>query len=203
MTGYLQVNLLEMVQGIGENRANEILSDFTCGGLNNDVEIFLKQKAILFAKQGWSQTHLVFASYKSKPVLVGYFTLAVKMITISRDKNLSNNYRKRLSRFSVFDDNIDKYVVPMQLIGQLGKNYYNNYNTLITGDELLQIACMKVKEAQLISGGKFVYLECEDKEVLLQFYSNNGFVNFGRRSLDKDEQNIDGEYLIQMLKYMS
>ncbi len=54
-----------------------------------------------------------------------------------------------------------------------------------------------------IAGGKIVYLECEDKPRLVGFYSNNGFVTFGNRSLDRDETNIGGEYLIQMLRYIS
>lgn len=56
---------------------------------------------------------------------------------------------------------------------------------------------------QVIVGGKMVYLECEDKPRLIEFYSRNGFVNFGKRYLDKDETDTQsGEYLIQMLKYM-
>lgn len=89
------------------------------------------------------------------------------------------------------------------LIGQLGKNFAHNYNQLISGDELLYLALEKVKEMQYIVGGKIVYLECEDKGSLLDFYSENGFVNFGRRYLDRDETDkLSGEYLVQMLKYM-
>lgn len=89
------------------------------------------------------------------------------------------------------------------LIAQLGKNYFHQYNELITGDELLKLACDKVKEIQLSLGGRFVYLECEDKEKLLDFYGSNGFVNFGKRFMDKDEEEkMDGKYLIQMMKYI-
>ena len=51
------------------------LSDFSCP-LNADVEDFLKFKAIEFSRQGLAQTHLVMASYRDKPVLVGYFAMA-------------------------------------------------------------------------------------------------------------------------------
>ncbi|MCU5941466.1 N-acetyltransferase, partial [Clostridioides difficile] len=52
-------------------------------------------------------------------------------------------------------------------------------------------------------GGKIVYLECEDKPKLIEFYKDNGFVDFGKRSLDKDEtDSLDGGYLVQMLKYL-
>ena len=89
------------------------------------------------------------------------------------------------------------------LIGQLGKNFSNNDNDLITGDKLLEFACQKVKEVQMIAGGKFVYLECEDKQCLKDFYSKNGFINFGKRWLDRDEKDeLSGDYLIEMIKYL-
>lgn len=71
---------------------------------------------------------------------------------------------------------------------------------MITGDMLLKLACNKVKIAQEVLGGKFVFLECEDKPKLIEFYESNGFVCFGKRSLEKDERETNsGEYLLQML----
>lgn len=61
MTGYKVVNLKIMLEELGEERAAELLSKFSCP-LNRDVETFLRKKAIEFAKQGFSQTHIVFAS---------------------------------------------------------------------------------------------------------------------------------------------
>ena len=46
-------------------------------------------------------------------------------------------------------------------------------------------------------GGRFVYLECEEKEKLIKFYENNHFKLFGKRKLDRDETDIKGEYLLQ------
>ena len=89
------------------------------------------------------------------------------------------------------------------LIAQLGKNFSNSYNILITGDELLKLACDTVREGQKAFGGKFVYLECEDKTKLTEFYGDNGFVNFNNRPLDKDEKDdLSGEYLVQMIKFL-
>mgnify|MGYP000394787147 CR=1 FL=1 len=66
------------------------------------------------------------------------------------------------------------------------------------------MACQKVTLFQLALGGKIVYLECEDKPILLEFYERNGFIPFGKRELDKDESDLmEGKYLIQLLKYMS
>lgn len=64
------------------------------------------------------------------------------------------------------------------------------------------MACDKIARIQFDLGGKFVYLECEDKPKLIDFYTSNGFCAFDRRTLDPDETGIDGEYLVQMLKYI-
>lgn len=200
MTGFKIVNLKILIEEIGEEPVKELLSNFSCP-LNKDVEIFLKQKAIEFSKQGLSQTHLVFASYKGNPEIVGYFCLANKYITVQREK-LSKTLRKRISKFSVLDQSVGYYCLSSPLIAQLGKNFKNGIDTLISGDELLQMACDKVSRIQLDLGGRFTYLECEDKPKLIEFYLSNGFCEFDRRPLDRDETNIDGEYLVQMLKYI-
>ena len=200
MIDYRVSNLNWMLEELGENRVSEILSDFSCP-LNGDVEYFLHKKAILFAKNGFSQTHLVFAPHEARLVLVGYFTLANKYIAIS-GKVLSETTRKRICKFATYDSDSRRYCMATPLIAQLGKNYRNGYNELITGDELLQIACQKVQRTQLELGGKFVYLECEDKQVLKRFYQRNGFCIFDARRLDADERHLDGEYLLQLIKYL-
>ena len=66
------------------------------------------------------------------------------------------------------------------------------------------MACDKVVEIQLAIGGRMVYVECEDKPQLTEFYKRNGFYHFGKRMLDKDEMDkLLGKYLIQMIRYMS
>ena len=204
MTGYKVINLSLMLDELGEDAVKSILSDFSCP-LNPDVEHFLHFKAIPFTKQRWSITHLVFASYKEEPVLVGYFTLANKYITISSKVlgKKSSNLRKRISKFANYDYNIKSYIISAPLIAQLGKNYSHGYNELITGDELLSEACSKISRVQFELGGKFTYVECEDKEALTSFYTSNGFVDFDRRKLDADETDtLNGEYLVQLLKYI-
>lgn len=203
MTGYNLVNLKDLVQAVGEERTKQILSDFSCP-MNKDVEYFIRSKAIEFSKQGLAQTQLIFTSYKEEPVLIGYFALAVKEIVITRRTVLNYNWRRRINRFATRSDTDGCYYVPAPLIGQLGKNYKNGYNELITGDELLKLAIDKVYETQAVLGGKFVYLECEDKPKLIQFYKDNGFVEFGHRDLERDERDRQsGNYLVQLLKYLS
>jgi len=204
MTGFKSVNLLLLAREVGEENVKSILSNFSCP-LNADVEYFLKNKALVFAKQGWAQTHLVFASYRNEWVLVGYFSLANKDIRITSKflKNQSANLKKRISKFATFDRLIDAYFLSAPLIAQIGKNYKDGYDKLITGDELLAEACDKVCRIQLDLGGRFVYLECEDKGCLIDFYTKNGFCDFNKRALDLDETDkLHGKYLIQMLKYI-
>ncbi len=201
MSGYLQVNLKKLIEQIGEADTKQLLSDFSCP-LNPDVEEFLRHKAIEFCKQGISATHLVMASYKEEYVLAGYYALANKILTVSKDSIPNRNWQKRLNKFGHFDAELKRYSISSPLIGQLGKNFTYADKRLITGDELLKLALDKVMESHLIFGGKIVYLECEDKPQLLDFYTRNGFVNFGTRQLDRDEvDKIDGSYLMQMLKY--
>lgn len=200
MLGIKIVNLNLLIEECGEDAAKACLSTFSCP-LNRDVENFLKHKAIDFAKQGWAQTHLVMMSYKKEMVMVGYFTLASKFITIQA-KNLSATTRKKLGKFATYDPALKAYLLSAPLIAQLGKNYTNGYHELITGDQLLALACNKVRFIQYDLGGRYVYLECENKPKLIEFYSRNGFYLFDRRKLDKDETDLDGEYLVQMLKYL-
>ena len=204
MSGYIGINLRDILRDetLGESAAKSILSSFSCP-LNPDVEYFLKNVAIEFSKQSIASTYLIMASYKEEYVLAGYFTLANKIFCIDKASLPNRKWKSRMAKFGQFDKEIQRYTISAPLIGQLGKNFTNSYNKLITGDELLKLALDKVREMQNIVGGKIVYLECEDKEPLLEFYIQNGFVNFGTRSLDKDETDkLSGDYLIQMLKYL-
>lgn len=200
MDGYVKVSLSKLISQIGEDNVKNILSDFSCP-INSDIETFFRKKAIEFEKQSISATHLIFTSYKSQNVLVGYYTLATKAFNVTKSA-ISKSMSKRINKFATYDTDLKSYILPAPLIAQIGKNFTNNYNSLITGDELLSIAIDDVKVIHQIAGGKVVYLECEDKPRLIDFYSRNGFVSFGNRSLDKDETNISGEYLVQMLRYL-
>lgn len=204
MSGYIGINLRDILldESLGESTAKSILSTFSCP-LNPDVEHFLKNVAIEFAKQSISSTYLIMALFKNEYVLVGYFTLANKVFCINKNCLPNRKWRSRISKFGQFNRTIQRYTLSAPLIGQVGKNFTNNYNKLITGDELLKLALDKVREMQNIVGGKIVYLECEAKDNLLDFYARNGFVNFGMRKLDRDETDkLSGEELVQMLKYI-
>lgn len=197
-THYVQINLSDMVTQIGENETKCILSNFSCPQ-NKDVENFLKQKAIEFSKRNFSKTHLVFwvTDDGTERELVGYYTIASKWISVDRNSVTSREARK-LREHGIFEEKTNKYIVSAPLIGQLGKNFTDGNDTLISGSELLNLAIEKVKMVQREVGGRFVYLECGDNKKLLDFYQNNNFKVFGKRKLDGDETDLNGEYLVQL-----
>ena len=200
ITGFWQSNLRDLLAELGEERTSEILSAFECP-LNPDVQSFLREKAILFSKHGYASTYLVFASYQGSVVLIGYYALAMKAVVI-KGSLLSSQWRGRLRRFAFYDSDLKQFTLSRPLIGQLGKNYAHHYDRLISGDDLLGIACETVREIQLMSSGKMVYLECEDVLPLTSFYERNGFFRFANRNLDGDERDLSQTpYLVQMIKY--
>ena len=133
---------------------------------------------------------------KKERAFVGYYTIASKFITIDRSV-VSNKEARKLRELGVFDEKKNDYTVAAPLIAQLGKNYTSGNDSLISGDDLLHLAMDRVKKVQNEVGGRFAYLECEDKEKLKNFYKRNNFKMFGKRNLDRDETNICGTYLLQ------
>lgn len=110
------INLRKIMARRGEEQTRTLLSGFSCP-TNPDIEDFLKRNAIEFAKQGLSQTHLVFTD---KDELAGYFTLANKPLTMDTS-TLSATMRKRVERFAVYDNRIREHILSTPLIAQLGK----------------------------------------------------------------------------------
>ena len=207
ITGYNQINLQDLLEvkfdneTSGEDKAKEIISTFSCP-LNPDIENFIHNKAIDFSKQSIAKTHLVFSSYKGSVVLVGYYALAANKGFVVSTKNLSKEKRRRFSKFGTYDKDLKQLFISAPLIAQLGKNYTNGYNKLISGADLLKLACDKIEIFQREIGGKIIYLECEDNAKLVQFYEDNGFECIGKREREQNEIDLIKEkYLLQMFKY--
>lgn len=181
----------------GEQVLNTLLSSFSCP-LNFNVETFLKENAVEFTKKNQSVTYLVFS--KDDAMLVGYFTLAIKPVTVNSTV-ISNTVRKKLLRVGKVDADKQELYLSAYLIAQLGKNYTNDANTKITGQQLLEIAIDEIKETQFKVGGMAVFLEAENNRKLLGFYGKeNNFKEFGVREPDLVEG--DKEPLVQMLRLL-
>lgn len=199
-SGYKIIELTDLLEAQGEAWVKYHLSHFSCP-LNNDIEYFLRNNAIVFSQQALARTNLVYTSYRDSMVLIGYFTLANKIFLIRKDK-VSRKTWDRLKKFGTYIQETRSLSISAPLIAQIGKNFANGYNNLISGGELLALSLDRVRLVQSIVGGKVVYLECEDKPSLVQFYNQNGFAEFDRRPLDADETGtISGTHMIQMLRY--
>lgn len=200
MHDFTTINIREYLDNpnddeIGENALIQILSDYSCE-LNSDVERFLKEQSIEFSKKHQSVTYLVFSNEDAE--LLGYFTLTVKPITIKCDNIKSKTILKKIARVSDCREDDDTYSLSAYLIAQLGKNYANDNDKRITGKQLLGLAINQIKDLQYLIGGTIMFLEAEKKPKLINFYKDNGFVEFDTRETTStiSEQHT----LIQLLK---
>lgn len=112
---------------LGEESLLTLLSEFSCPK-NPDVENFFCKNSIEFARKHQSVTYLVFD--RNDAELVGYFTLAVKPITIRADI-LSNSARRKIERIGKLDEKSNTYTMAAYLIAQLGKNFSSGTTLLI------------------------------------------------------------------------
>ncbi len=181
---------------LGEDELLQILSEFSCP-LNPDVERFLKYSSIEFTKKNQSVTYLVFSVADGK--LLGYFTLALKPLTV-RGETVSNTVKRKLLRVSELDKKSDTYTMSAYLIAQLGKNYSENDGKMITGAELLGLAWNKIKATQYMFGGMVTFLEAENEEKLLSFYRDNRFLQFDTRQTASDTD--EAHELVQLLRLL-
>ena len=182
---------------IGEDELFEILFDFFCPK-NPDVEKFLKRQSIEFVKKNQSGTYLVFSNEDA--VLVGYFTLTIKPISVCADK-FSNNINRKLLRISELNEEKQTYHMAAYLIAQLGKNFADDAIGKITGKQLLEIAMNHVKKEQYAIGGMVVFIETEKTEKMLKFYDlENGFKEFETK--ETRTKGKESQQLIQMLKIL-
>ena len=181
---------------LGEDELRQILSEFSCP-MNPDVERFLKHSSIEFTKKNQSVTYLVFSVADGK--LLGYFTLALKPLTV-RGETVSNTVKRKLLRVSELDKKSDTYTMSAYLIAQLGKNYSENDGKMITGAELLGLAWNKIKATQYMFGGMVTFLEAENEEKLLSFYRDNRFSQFDTRQTASDTD--EAHELVQLLRLL-
>lgn len=193
MNAYTTVNVLDMIDVIGEDRVNQILSDFSCPK-NDEIENFIKKNAIDFAKRKMSITHLVM---DENGKLAAIFALTHKAVKI-KDEILSSTLRKKIKRYAQLDEDTSSYMVSAFLIAQFGKNYEEREGESVNGNSLMDDAMDILAAVQHDVGGGVVYLECEDKPQLLSFYQNdnNFFRVFGERYSEVDQTKY-----IQLLRF--
>jgi len=196
---YTVFNIREYLNGqnaeLGEDDLRQVLSEFSCEK-NPDVEKFIKEQSIEFAKKHQSVTYLVFSTDDAQ--LLGYFAITIKPITVNADP-FSNSARKKLARVSVLNEQNHTYNLAAYLIAQLGKNFNNGANERITGEDLLGLAMEQVRQIQYLAGGMVTFLEAEPHEKLLSFYQANRFQQFDTRQTKGAEEQHE---LVQLLRLL-
>lgn len=192
MSSVTTINLLDLVDAIGEEETKNLLSDFSCFK-NQEIEKYVQINALDFARRKISMTHLVIDDLGR---IAAMFALTHKAIEIAGE-GLSNTTRSKLRRFAELDEATGCFSVSAFLIAQFGKG--DAADSSLTGDSLMASALEILTAAQRNVAGSVVYLECKDKPRLLQFYQKdcNGFRPFGRRFSEKDQV----EY-IQLLRFI-
>lgn len=181
----------------GEDLLKQVLSTFSCKK-NVDVEKFLLNQAVDFTKKNQSVTYIVLTAKSG--LMVGYFTITVKPISVN-GAGFSNTVKRKIARVSEQDPVNGTYSLAAYLIAQLGKNFSNGANAMITGEQLLGLAIEKIKELQYMAGGMVVFLEAENEEKLLDFYEKqNGFKRFDTKEIKSGTE--DTHTLVQLLKVL-
>ena len=176
----------------GENFFSSVANSFV--SKNTDVELFLREKAVQATKLNTAATYLV-TSYENKSFdLLGYFTLATKMLTL-KQASLSKTDCKIISRFGYFDEDSLSYKLPAILIAQFSRNFNTNSKS-IKGSELMNIALEKIRDILHSTSGKAVFLECEQSEKIISFYTSNNFQPLGNTILAKDNKELTQLYMI-------
>lgn len=152
---------------------SDLISSFTCPK-NPDIERFLKNSAVEFTKKQQSVTYLAFKREES-PLFVGYFALTIKPFKVGVNDIPSNTWRRKIERVARFDEKTQIYSAAGYLIAQLGKNYTDGMNELVTGSELLDLALNVIHRIQYRIGGMIAFLDAENSNSLTDFYTHNGF----------------------------
>lgn len=122
----------------------------------------------------------------------------LKPITVNAEC-VSKTMRRKIVRVGKADISGNTYTLWAFLIAQLGKNYTEQADKNVTGEQLLEAAAGIIREIQYMVGGTVVFLEAEDNEKLMQFYEEkNGFKRFNTKSTGCDTES--SHTLVQLLK---
>lgn len=193
MREFQKINLLDLIAQAGEDKVRTILNTFDCKK-NLEVENFVRSKAIDFAKKKVTITHLL----TDETDVLAMFALTHKAIDI-KSGSLTHSFEKRLAKYVPPENDGLTYKASGFLLAQFGKNYGVNNGKSITGNEIMNSVFEVVRNVQHEVGGRLLYLECENKKRLLDFYQNenNGFKCFDERF--SKEENLVYEQLIKIL----
>lgn len=180
-----------------DNELQRILSSFSCDK-DEDIEMFLRNKAVEFEKLSKSRTYLICNQTQLEDpgetneaiTIYGYISLAIKILTIP--ESTSNRIRKELDGYSAKIHGEQICDFPCYLIGQLSKNS-NILKNPLKGSELIDFACDVIAASVEAVGGRYIMIECRDNQKLINFYEDNFFKEIAHIP-DRDQP------MVQMLR---
>ncbi|MCD7893146.1 MAG: hypothetical protein LUG60_05515 [Erysipelotrichaceae bacterium] len=170
---YKCISLFDLInQNVKIDDIRKILDTFS-SPLNPDVENFIHTKAYDFERIGLTRTYLVYAQIENgQKFLVGIYCLGQSNVEIN--SKLSRN-DKRMMFGTTYP--LGKNVKSL-LIGQLSKNYTNGNNQYITGDILMFMIFLKIKDIYKLFPSVVTHIDCIDDIHLREYYENCGFTLF-------------------------
>ncbi len=156
--------LSDLLEAYDEQETLEILSSFKCSR-DRDLEGFLKKKAIFHDRKDISKTYLHIDLKERK--IQGYFTLAMKCMTIDEDMSIDDDILKLM--------NADRGIAQAYLIGQLSKTDGGEKEL---GKKMIKQALQIFQRGKESFGCHVVRLDCKNE--LVSYYENEGFICIGK-----------------------
>lgn len=158
--------LSDILKEYGDDKTRELLSSFHCSR-DKDLESFLHDKAIPQDKRHTSRTYVLIDDVGGMKTVTGYFTLALKCMTIHDGLSLSNTLKKRM--------NVNNGVAQSYLIGQLSKADGGQSGK---GLKMIEQAMQIFQEGKGLFGCCVVRLDCKDE--LVSYYEGARFKCIGK-----------------------
>lgn len=116
--------------------------------------------------------------------VLGYFSLAVKTIDVNGIHNFPSQIPLSLGKI-VHRPSRNLDYVESYLVGHLSKNYYNNYNSEISGSAIFIRSLKFIEHAHSILGTSIIQIDCAANPKILKFYEKHGFKILGFRTKKK------------------
>jgi hypothetical protein len=165
-TDYKVTPLRKVMTMCTPEHLSEIISSFSCE-MDKDVELFLREKAIVQEKKHISRTYLIFTAdpLTQGSELAAYFTITISSMDVA-GLECSNESRKKMDVNNLAQS---------YLIGQIGKRDGSQKGL---GRSAMLCATELIKSANLKAGCRVIRLD--RKPFLVKYYAENGFLTAGR-----------------------
>lgn len=168
-----------------ERALNEAISSFHCIQ-DEDIEMFLHDKAIEFSNRGWCSVYLLLNEDRfnaGELKIDAYFTLSHKSM-VADSESMSVSVIKKYGGIK------SAKTLDFVLIGQLGKYIDAESRSEISGEEILDEAFDVIRQASELIPCKYVLVECSDEEKVRAFYENYHFTFFQKDTLNQYTKKI-------------